>query len=255
MKWEVIVERYTGDFRLLSDILASWQLALLEIDGSFVLRSEEFESCTSSGDVWNIAQHAAKTLNAVSDLNEDIDLKLELGGVVEYSDDGSKKIHAHIEIKGVSSLALVGHLAIVTNSPPSDMTEEERAEWERRQAEERYQQLLAKTIIRVVPALDDSNVITVMRMLGTDLHPATMGNIVSLIQDDMNGDLSGLVTKAQLTRFERSINHPEVYAEKARHIVSRQEPPPVPMHQEEAETFVKNMVNEWLHNKYENRNN
>jgi len=255
MKWEVIVEKYTGDFRLLSDILMPWQLDLLEIDGSFVLRSEKFESCTSSGEVWRIAQHAAKTLNTVSDLNEDIDLKLELGGVVEYSDDGSKKIHSHIEIKGVASLALVGHPVTVTISPPSDMTEEERAEWERKQAEGRYHQLLAKTIIRVVPALDDGNVIRVMGMLGTDLHPTTMGNIVSLIQDDMNGDVSGLVSKAQLTRFERSINHPEVYAERARHIVSRQDPPPVPMHQKEAETFVKNMVNEWLHYKYENRNN
>ena len=253
MKWEVIVNKYTGDYRLLSDVLAPWQLNLLKTEDAFVLRSEKFEACTSNGEVWKIAQHAAKSLNTLSDLNEDIDLKLELGGVVEYGADGSKKIHAHIEIKGAASLTFAGHPAIVTVSPPSDMSDEEREEWERKQAEKRYQQLFAKTIIRVIPALDDDNVLTVMKMLNSELNPTAMGNIVSLIQDDMNGDLSGLVSKPQLTRFDRSINHPEVYAERARHIVSNQEPPPVPMHQKEAETFVKNIVNEWLHHKYENR--
>ena len=171
--------------------------------------------------------------------------------MVEYGVDGSKKIHAHVEIKGVASLTFAGKPAIVTVSPPSDMSDEEREEWERKQAEVRYQNLFDKTVVRVIPALDDDNVITVMKMLNSDLNPAAMGNIISLIQDNMNGDVSSIVTKAQLTRFERSINHPEVYAERARHIVSNQEAPPLPMHQKEAEIFVKNMVNEWLHYKYE----
>jgi len=192
----------------------------------------------------------------LSDLNEDLDIKLELdGGVVEDTNDGNKRRHVYVEVKGAVALAFVGHPAVVTVSPPSDMSVEEREKWERKRAEEKYQNLLSETIVRVVPALENENVITVMRMLSSELHPTTMGNIVDLIKDDMNGNVGDLVSKAQLIRFERSINHPEVFAERARHIVSNQDPPPVSMCQDEAEIFIKNMVNEWLHYKYENRNN
>ena len=207
MKWEVIVKKYVGDYRLLSDVLACWELELLKNEDDFVLRSEKFEACKSHGEVWKIAQHAAKTLDTLSDLNEDIDIKLELDGVVEYTTDGSKRKHAYVEIKGTASLTFVGHPAVITVSPRSDMSDEEREEWERKRTEERYQKLLDETIVRVIPALDNGNVITVMKMLNSDLNPTAMGNIVNLIQDDMNGNVSDLVSKTQLTRFERSINH------------------------------------------------
>jgi len=255
MKWEVIVKNYVGNYRLLSDVLARWDLELLKNVNDWALRSEKFEVCKTHGEVWKIARHVKETLETLSGLNEDVDFKLGLDGLAEYKNDGSKSKHVYVEVKSAVALAIVGHPAVITVSPRPDMSDEERKAWEKKQAEEKYQKLLDETVVRVIPALDNDNVITVMKMLNSDLNPASMGNIVNLIQDDMNGNVSDLVSKTQLTRFERSINHPEVFAERARHIVSKQVPPPVPMHQDEAESFVKNMVKEWLHYKYESRNN
>jgi hypothetical protein len=65
----------------------------------------------------------------------------------------------------------------------------------------------------------------------------------------MGDAIRDLVSRNQLTRFHRSINHPEVYGDQARHITSGQEPPPKPMKLDEARTFIRNIAELWLEKK------
>jgi hypothetical protein len=76
-----------------------------------------------------------------------------------------------------------------------------------------------------------------------------MGHIADLIQDDTGSEMKNLVSDKQLTRFYRSINHPDVFGELARHIVSDDEPPPNPMSLEEARSFVRVLANRWMERK------
>jgi hypothetical protein len=89
----------------------------------------------------------------------------------------------------------------------------------------------------------------VQRLLQDDLNPQTMGHIADLIQDDIGGAMRDLVSGNQLTRFYRSINHPDVFGEQARHIVSKEEPPPKPMNIHEARKFVHGLVELYLEKK------
>jgi hypothetical protein len=102
---------------------------------------------------------------------------------------------------------------------------------------------------RIKSAVLDERALTVVRLLKEDLTPQRMGHIIDLIQEDIGGSLPNLAGKANLTRFYRSINHPDVYGQEARHIVSRQEPPPDPMLLAEAQMFVRNVSNLWFQKK------
>jgi hypothetical protein len=63
------------------------------------------------------------------------------------------------------------------------------------------------------------------------------------------GAMKDLVSRNQLERFSRSINHPEVFGKDARHIVSKVEPPPKPMNIHEARKFVHGLVEFYLEKK------
>ena len=76
-----------------------------------------------------------------------------------------------------------------------------------------------------------------------------MGHIADLIQDDTESEMKNLVSDIQLIRFNRFINHPDVFGEQARHIISKVEPPPNPMSLEEARTFIRALADRWMERK------
>jgi hypothetical protein len=76
-----------------------------------------------------------------------------------------------------------------------------------------------------------------------------MLHISELIEADIGGAMKDLISKNQLTRFERSINHPDVFGKHARHIVSNAEPPPNPMSLDEARDFIRDLATGYLEKK------
>lgn len=67
-----------------------------------------------------------------------------------------------------------------------------------------------------------------------------------LIQNDADGDLVRFASEAQFTRFNRSINHPDVLGLKARHAVSNVESPPDSMSMIEATQFIIDVAEKWI---------
>ncbi len=76
-----------------------------------------------------------------------------------------------------------------------------------------------------------------------------MWHIAELIQADMGSAMKDLVSRNQMERFGRSINHPEVFGDESRHIISQQEPPPKPMRMDEARVFIRDLAARWLESK------
>ncbi len=129
------------------------------------------------------------------------------------------------------------------------LSESDRKRSEEEEREEAYQKTRRKAISRVVSALKDERALKVQRLLQKELTPQTMGHIADLIQDDIGGVMRDLASGNQLTRFYRSINHPDVFGEQARHIISQQEPPPMPMSMDEARAFIRDLAARWLEDK------
>jgi hypothetical protein len=129
------------------------------------------------------------------------------------------------------------------------LSEAERKRIEEAEKEAAYQKKRRKAISRFVSAFIDERALQVQRLLQGDLNPQTMGHIADLIQDDIGGAMRDLVASHQLTRFYRSINHPDVFGEQARHIISKEEPPPKPMNIHEARKFIHGLVELYLEKK------
>lgn len=125
--------------------------------------------------------------------------------------------------------------------PKEPTTQEElyRQLEEQRKTEEFNKNLLRAT-------LKNPSVKEVLRLQHMGYSPAIWGNIFELIQKDMNGKLSTLITEQQKTRFERFINHSYVFGIRSRHSVSEHEPPRNPMSEGKAKYFIDELVRRWI---------
>lgn len=234
MRWSVQINDQIGE-DILTDVLAE---AGFTLDGD-MLSGELFDACSEWGDVSDIAHDLAHRVREIARLHPDIEIGFFSGPVYEFDEDG-KEIHRHNKVyaKGAAVLALSATVAGV-GTVTSSLTAEERAEMERKARVQRAGEL-------VKAAVRSDLVLTVMRLLDGEPGSLELGHVHDLLLDDMDGDLSSLASKKQLTRFNRSINHPDVLGLKARHAVTNQEAPPDPMSLEEATDFVRGIAQKWI---------
>ena len=161
-------------------------------------------------------------------------------------------LHRPVEIAGVKRTLKTLEITILRGrSRPeavgvvdSKLTPEERAEIERLARAGKAGEL-------VKAAVASDLVLTVMRLLGGEPGTLELGHVHELLLDDMDGDLSVFATAKQLTRFNRSINHPDVLGLKARHAITNEEPPPDPMDMGEATRFIESIAEKWIVRKAE----
>ena len=161
----------------------------------------------------------------VSEIGEgdpDITMNFQVGYVWEALENGEQRKHNFAAARS-AALAMSRGSPICVVERCSSLSEAERERIEEEEKERAYQETRREAISRVVPAFHDDRALQVQRLLKTDLTPLTMGHIVDLIQAD--GSMKNLISGNQQTRFYRSINHPNVFGEQARHIVSEEECP------------------------------
>jgi hypothetical protein len=106
--------------------------------------------------------------------------------------------------------------------------------------------LCRKAIILVASAFRDERALQVQRLLRGELNTMYMRHIYELILDDMDGAITELTTNSQLTRFKRSIHHPQAVGVQALHIVTNDDPPPNPMSMDEARVYIQSVAAKWL---------
>ena len=234
MRWSVKIHEITGD-DILADVLAT---AGYSLDGD-MLSGEEFEACEAWGDVADLAYDLAHRVREVARLNPDYEIGFETSTVHEYDADGTE-IHCHRKVyaRGAATLTVTGHAAVVSVTDLS-LSPEEQAEKERLARVARAGEL-------VKAAARSELVLTVMRLLDGEPGTLELGHVHELLLDDMDGDLSAFATGKQLTRFNRSINHPDVLGLKARHAVTNDHPPPDPMDMGEATRFIRSIAEKWI---------
>jgi hypothetical protein len=259
MKWKVEVVGVGGNDRLLRDVLRELALEIVGAPPERFLAGAAFAACQSVQDVLDVALRVQAAVDEarMHDAELERELTLSVGCVWEQRDDGSWSQHLRA-ILGEAILCLDGATVQAAASvwPPSIVSDEERKRLEeepRRLEEDRreqaYQKLRRKGVSRVVSAFHDRSALQVQKFLAGQLTPLNMGHIADLIESDMGGAMRELASARQMTRFSRSINHPHVFGEEARHIVSANEPPPDPMSLDEAREFIRSLASRWLERK------
>ena len=183
------------------------------------------------------------------DHDPQIEVAFSVGSVVERTTDGGPRRHYFLVVPDGLQLQVADHVACVTVAPAAHLSEEERQRLEAQRQETEYQRLRATAVSRIVPAVADDRALTVQRLLHGELTPLPLGHVADLIRDDLGALVTQLASKNQWMRFYRSINHPTLFGEKARHIVSKAEPPPDPMTLDEARSFIRDVASRWLKSK------
>jgi hypothetical protein len=249
MKWRVEILGSKGGDRLLKDVLRKLSIDVVEEDGTNFLVSERFEALDKYTEVHELASRVGETIEEVSKYDDELTLGLQLGSVIEEREDGSRRNHYFVTPLNAAvavSMTMVPSVSVLSRQA---LSEEELKQIEEERKEGEYQQLSRRAISRLVSAFTDSKALQVQRLLNGDLTPQTLGHLADLIQDDLGNGIASLASSNQWSRFFRSINHPAVFGEQARHIVSSEEPPPNPMRLSEAQHFIRQVANAWLERK------
>lgn len=249
MRWRVELLDVTGNRRLLGDVLQELSISVVEESGESFLVGEPFETCDTAADVHAHASRIQSIVQEVCDHVPEIEVAFSVGSVVERITDGGPRRHHFLVVSDALHLHVAGHVACVTVAPAAHLSEEERQRLEAQRQEQEYQRLRATAVSRIVPAVADDRALTVQRLLHGELTPQPLGHVADLIQDDLGALVTQLASTNQWKRFYRSINHPTVFGEKARHIVSKVEPPPDPMTLDEARSFIRDVASRWMKSK------
>ena len=234
MRWQIQVNEPEGGEAL----VAALNAAGFTLDGDR-LSGAAFEALDKPQDVSRFAHDLAHKTREISRLDPEIEIGFWAGPVFEFDENGNQ-ISEHTVVH-VTSAELKAQSATVAGvgTAKSSLTAEERAEMERKARAARAGEF-------VKAAVSSDLVLIVMRLLDGEPGSLELGHVHDLLLDDMEGDLSSFATRKQLTRFNRSINHPDALGLKARHAVTNQEAPPDPMSLEGATAFVRGIAQKWI---------
>lgn len=219
MRWKVEVSDLTGNRRLLTDVLKELSLTLEEHEGTFLLSGPPLESLNTPSDVHAYVRRVSEITGEVAKHTPIIEMGFSVGAVLHETASGVAR-HHFLVIADSVHLHVSGHVALVSCTPAVSLSEEELRQQEELLKERQYQELRLAAFSRFVSAVKHERARTVQRLLNQEPTPYVLGHIADVIQDDLGGGLYSLAPKNKMTRFYRSINHPSVFGENARHIVS-----------------------------------
>jgi hypothetical protein len=246
MKWLVELQDFRGDKRLLADVLKELSMAAVDANGGLFLTGRKFEDLDTPSDVYEEASKLQGIVQQVCGHAPPVELGFSIGSVVEVTPDGSKRRHHFLTIHDSVHAQDAAEVALDPVTSARNISEEERERLEADRVEREYEQRRVMAVTRIVSAISDDRAFTAQRLLAGELSPMSLGHVADLIHDDPEGRATDLASKNEWTRFYRSINHPFVFGESARHIVSNVEPPSNPMTLCEARSFIDRVANKWL---------
>lgn len=246
MRWQVGISGFKCELELIEQVFERLGYKIVENEEIYYLNSDKFETCSDHNAVW---EEANKLKNSIQNLLVLIPIKniaFNLEHILETQEDGSSQKHcfAAVVMSASTVLTLNGH-ALTIGTP--EEIEKQRIKREEQEKREKVRE----TVKLIATSSKYDQVQLVLDLLKGQLTPLITGHIFDLIEDDIGSDIKLLSNKTKIRRFTRSINHPDIFGVEARHIVSRQPPPPDPMNLEEAKEFIKELVNKWVEQKFE----
>jgi hypothetical protein len=247
MTWDVEVLRLSGDTGIIRAAFLFAGYKLIEEDPGnsnlWFLRHPKYDSFESAGEVHADAIALAGRLREIAKLEGET-YDFEVGAIRKMNSDGSTNRNVFVSLSACIEVSVKGEGQVIPNP---NISEEERVRYAEEVAQHEAEGRRVALIGRMGAALTKPVVLQVMELLAIQEPSATeLGHIIDLVTDDCVGDITGYTTKPELSRFNRSINHPSVMGLNARHAVSNQEPPPKPMTESEAKLFAQRIGREWL---------
>jgi hypothetical protein len=246
MRWAFQIDRTTLDRRNLLDLLDTIGYQQADVPGlDLVFWSKTLEAFVNAGEVW---EEAKRIRDLVSEVTE-IDPEFVLGPVIELS-LGAPKRHHFLEVQS-GIMVMTGLNAILTVSPPDNLSEDQLAKWHRRRAEQEYQSKLEVQRAKLVPAFREPRAGKLLQLLKRNSHT---GESLYKIYELAEGHPSRRkefhehfgISEVEFSRFTDAVHNPVVSGELARHAYEDKPKTVNPMSIAEAKSFVVDIARRWL---------
>jgi hypothetical protein len=232
--WEIQLQGNANDLAYLAEHLTSSPTVVrraAEGDG-FLLQSERFDECGTAAEVAAVAVQVAAALWGILKWDRNSGEPLRVGAAIETRPDGGKNITSRPGTGEYNSMGYPAGLihrdadGKVIPAPPPRLV----------------------AIIKLVNS--DAGVERAMRLFAADSASwVGLYRILEVVEDDVGGEkrLTGLewASKLRVKDFKHSANSVQAAGGEARHGVEPGAPPARPMAIEEAQTLVRDLLDNW----------
>jgi len=237
--WEVQVQ---GDLFDLEHLVRHFQSPGVSVsksdrDDCYVLRSDQFDSCTTAEEVLSIAEGELPIISGVLKFVIDSREPLRTATVYKIHADGRREIFQHMTetlvLRDECEATLIDAQGNVVTSPVT----------------------ISRTTAITAIAKTDSAVAKAMRLLAAPDVGTWVGfyRIYEVIEDDVGGESGlrqyGWAPESERRRFKHSANSVAAAGDDARHGKELTQAPVSPMSIEEAKAYVNYLLHAWLASK------
>jgi hypothetical protein len=245
LRWGIELRESRLDDRLLSDLLASVGFRLTTSGDARVIVCEGLDLLDSAGEVWERAKQLARSFTG----SASIDDEFAVGAVYDFSTDPPRR-HVFAEGK-VAALSVTVHAAAVTISPPPGLTHEEIERRKARVEEQRYQRELGAKTDRLLAVYSEPRAERVLALLAKEEQTGeSLFKVYELMAGENRAERRFLrqfeLDMDTIDRFKDAVHNASVTGDWARHATERRPRTDNPMSPEEAERFIRIVVERWI---------
>lgn len=245
MRWAIEIQNSSLERRNLADLLYGLGFDLVEGLDFEAVYSPYFDSLETAAEVWEEDKKIREAFTGPAA----IDPEFVLGSIIDYSPEGSKR-HVFLELEPIQITASF-HSATLRVSPPSNLSKEEKIEWEKNRAELDYQAKLERQRAKLEPSYLDPKAQKILKELNEENHT---GESLYKIYEIMEGHPLNRkefqsrfgISIHEFSRFGDAVHNPAVSGDLARHAYSEKTKTDNPMTFEEATAFIQTLAKKWL---------
>lgn len=232
-EWLVRLKGEEFDLQKLPTLLTSPEVTVIEEDGNYYLKSEDFNSMTDASHVLAASKPMLEAINGALQLYlGDFQIVKADGIVVGIGEDG--KPHNYVVLSG--SITCRGRVsASVTLVKPNGTVDSS--------------QRSSKVESWIAVARQNKNVADAFRLFCAPTW-FNLYKIYEIIRADVGGKKKiiqkGWVTAPDIKRFTNTAQSPDVLGDDARHATQKDLPPKKPMSLSEAKSLIRILLKNWL---------
>jgi hypothetical protein len=233
--WMVNISGKEGDVKYISQVVKAVNMSIIQEDGEFYLKSDEFNTMNNASKIFEYANQFLKVAFSIANLYyEKID-SISCSSVTCINDKGEKSVFIFLS-STIKVSTRVESSIIVTDS------QEITSELERQEKE--YE-------VFINAARKDKNILDAINFYLTP-NWINLYKAYELIKDDVTEKKIisyGWASKRNISRFKQSAQCRELLGNEARHASKKYPLPSDPMDIDEAKYFIKYLLFDWMKSK------
>lgn len=234
--WLVKLEGEKFDLEDLPSLLRSPEHTVIEENGSYYLKSSDFDSLSSADEVRECAIEIIEILNGAVKLHIHNFRGVSEDGVTLIEEDGSRHQYIYVRSAGTVRSKVSANLTVTTSNGTQQAAP-----------------LLTNVESWLSLAKGDKAVADALHFFRENTW-GSLYKIYEIIKDDVGGKkevitTNGWATKKGLDRFTQTAQSRKALGDSARHAAKKYKPPPQPMTIQEAELLIRGVLRSWFRSK------